>query len=421
MSTPTTWPDRSTFQSCAQNPAAHFDDAELRRSSFTPGRMGLPQVWSGGRAMVIKANRPTSGSLAVRFLMHEDREAGARYDALGRHLSSNPVRSMVDTRWVDGGLRIGPNRFPIITMEWVDGVGLDKYIAERMTSNDPAAELRALAAAWRNSCRALSAAGMSHGDVHAGNTLVWSTRPGTVDLRLVDYDNAWVPDLHTPCREAGHPAFQHPDRPAIQQGPYLDAFPNTLTYLSLIALANDPGLWQLHHPDTDDVLLFERRDLENPTTDTWTALLDSSDPQARTLAATTVRWLRGAAGAYQTMEHAIAMSTPSAPPHAPPRPASGLNVWPPRRSGADQRLGSVRPDPAGINQPNFGRGGPGQQGPRNNAWPRPQPAAQAPRPTPPVAPAPPTWAASAQGSGGTALVIIILLVIIAVIAFIVFG
>jgi aminoglycoside phosphotransferase (APT) family kinase protein len=259
-----TWPDASVFQACAQHPERYFRHADLREANFEPDRRrGGVQVWSGARATVLRANRPAGSGLAVRLSKQHDRDAAGRYDELCRFLASNRVPTMVHPRWRSRGLRIGDDEFPILTMDWVDGRTLDNHIGQLVGSAGGAADLTALAAAWRESCRTLSSVGLAHGDVHAGNTMVRTSTGRSVELRLVDYDNVWFPGSAAPVKEVGHPAFTHPRRSELPAGPGLDALPNTLTYLSLTALAGDPGLWRFHR--ADDCLLFDRSDLADPS------------------------------------------------------------------------------------------------------------------------------------------------------------
>jgi len=344
-----TWPDGSTFQACAQNPSVHFLDPELAAATFESDRKhGGAQAWSGGRATVIRANRPTGGSVAVRFSKQEDQEASVRYHELSRHLSSNPVSTMVSTSWTNNGLRISGQHYPLLKMDWVSGKSLDNYVSKRIGAPGATGDFVALAQAWRESCLSLTAARISHGDIHAGNTLVCENGGRPVELRLVDYDNVWLPGLHTPLKESGHPAFQHPRRSELPAGPDLDALPNTLTYLSLTALAADPALWQFHN--SDDRLLFEKSDLSDPSKDVWTALLQSPDAAVASLARVTVAWLRGSPGRFESLEHALT----AAGQHPAPQPHGRVYVWhpqPPAGSGTVPANRAWPPGPTGTTVP----------------------------------------------------------------------
>jgi hypothetical protein len=316
------WPDRATYSAVVQVPDQVFDDPQLRGATFARNRGGQVLVWSGGRAIVFRADCADGGSIAVRFFLSDDRHAGVRYDALSRHLSSTPVDSFVRTTFLNDGLRLGATRYPLLKMEWVDGTELDKYVDHRIKSGADGVELGRLAAAWIECCRSRVAASIGHGDIHAGNTLV-SGGPAAPRLRLVDYDSVWVPGLYAPTGEMGSPAFQHPERDPAKLGRYMDSFPNALTYLSLAGLAGDVALWQ--YRKGDDQLLFDSHDLGDPNREVWSALLDSSDPMVCSMARLVRQWLGEAPEQYLSLDHFIATAGSARKPPAP----GARNTWPP--------------------------------------------------------------------------------------------
>lgn len=76
-----------------------------------------------------------------------------------------------------------------------------------------------------------------------------------------------------------------------QTGPE-PARPATLVYLSLRALAAEPGLWARFHKS--DSLLVKYENLTNGTSgEVWGALAASPDPDVRALTGVVVRWLGG--------------------------------------------------------------------------------------------------------------------------------
>ncbi|WP_395726562.1 hypothetical protein [Nakamurella sp.] len=371
----TTWPDGAMFQACAQHPDRHFTDPALRTATFEPDRRrGGIQAWSGGRATVIRANRGAGGPVAVRLSRQADDEAGARYLGLSRFLATCSLDFLVSATWQENGLRLGADHFPILTMDWVPGTSLDNYLSGTLAGRSATA-IAGLAAQWQAGCRALAQARLGHGDVHAGNTMVSDLGGGQTRLRLVDYDSVWYPGSTAPARETGHPAFTHPRRSELPPGPAIDAFPNTLTYLSLIALAVDPGLWTHHR--VDDGLLFDRADLLDPTRPVWVALLASADRDVASLARTTLDWVTGPPDRHGSLDQAIgATGSRGARVNVwPPRPAPGslspadrppragfagasrtLNTWPARPAGspagpAGHAGARKRPAEAGATRP----------------------------------------------------------------------
>ncbi|MDQ1729928.1 MAG: hypothetical protein QOK10_87 [Pseudonocardiales bacterium] len=405
MNTTPTWPDRMTYSAVVQRPEQHFKDPDLKAATFLRSRRGQVLAWSGGRAIVFHAVCPGGSHAAVRFMLSNDREAGVRYGALSRHLSANPIEMFVRTEWVAGGLHVGEQQYPVVKMDWVEGQALDRYISSIIDSPSAASQLTALARSWQQCCRALAEARVGHGDIHAGNLLVGRNDGNVCELRLVDYDNVWVPGLQAPSREAGHPSFQHPARLPGTAGPYMDAFPNTLMLLSLRALACEPALWQFH--DGDDMLLIQRQDLEDPGREVWSALGSCSDPLVRSMTELTTGWLSGSPDQYRNLDQLLeaANLTTAREPHV-------LNVWPPPAAVlGDANAPGRWPTPAspGPARPAT----PGHDGAATQTW--PGTAASARRPTGPpsqqwpISPAaPPAQGWSAQpvsGSGNRAVAV----------------
>ncbi len=406
MSTTSTWPDRALYAALMQNPAHHFADPELQRATFARGRMGSIVSWNGARAIVFRATTPDGRICAVRFLINNDAAAGTRYDALSRYLSTNPVSSFVRTDWLGDGLRMGEDHFPVIKMQWVDGPRLDPYISEVVRGVDAVRALSNLADAWRQQCQALVVARISHGDIHAGNTLVLAQPGGPVEFRMVDYDNVWVPGLHAMSHEAGHPAYQHPRQPAARTGPHMDALPNTLMYLSLRALAGDPDLWR-YHEKSDDTLLFHSSDMADTNREVWQALVAARDPQVRRLTELTIDWLSSTPGRYDTLEQALGAASSFGAPADQPGAFVPNTPWPvPPAAPAGHRPAYPWPGSATTTSPATSPAEP-QTWPTNGA---------PPTMLPPLLPPTPTAGGDSHLARNLVLLFLVIIAIIAILA-----
>jgi eukaryotic-like serine/threonine-protein kinase len=349
------WPDRAHYARLVQNPD-NFADEELRSAALALSRRGGPRVWSGARAMVFQAQTPDERLLAVRVFLNARAVDPARYAALSQHLEQHPVPLFVWTRWVDDGLVSDTGPLPLIKMQWVDGHPLDEYLAACLGTDRAAPTLAHMAEEWRRECLHLTSSDLAHGDIHAQNVLVCpGTAPGHIRYQLVDYDGVWTPTVNAAPNEVGHAAYQHPRHDPTFWGRGVDAFPATLVYLSLRALAADPGLWDRFH--TDDTLLFRQEDLTAPgSTGLWAALAASRDGLVAALTGIVAQWLADRPDALHTLEEAIAAA--SARTARPPAPAATdsdpPNVWPPQRPPTPSPRGpqawagpraAPRPDP----------------------------------------------------------------------------
>ncbi|WP_428940420.1 hypothetical protein [Fontivita pretiosa] len=151
-------------------------------------------------------------------------------------------------------------------MEWVQGQPLIAFIEKHLGDRSA---LLSLARRWVEMVKALQRASIAHGDLQHGNVLIAEGQ-----LRLIDYDGMYVPALSGEgSHEVGHRNYQHPLRSEADFGPYVDNFSAWVVYVSLVALAVDPTLWQRFRGG-DECLLFRREDFEHPESSDLLRLLE---------------------------------------------------------------------------------------------------------------------------------------------------
>jgi hypothetical protein len=142
---------------------------------------------------------------AVRCFIQPVTNQQQRYDALSSHLRGFSAPSLVDFAYLSQGIRVRGHWYPIVRMEWVNGLQLHQYIENHLRQGQI---LERLAASWRWVIAGLRGAYMAHGDLEHGNILVDSQS----QIRLVDYDGLFIPALRAhPPGELGHPNYQHPE------------------------------------------------------------------------------------------------------------------------------------------------------------------------------------------------------------------
>jgi hypothetical protein len=163
---------------------------------------------------------------------------------------------MVDFTYLQRGIRIRSERYPVVKMQWAQGDPLHMYVQKNLGNPQV---LTSLARQWVEMVRSLQQVRIAHGDLQHGNVLVVNSA-----LKLVDYDGMFVPTLSGKrSTELGQPNYQHPRRTEIDFGPELDSFSGWVIYVSLVALSIYPNLWQAFRGG-DDCLLFRKRDFEDP-------------------------------------------------------------------------------------------------------------------------------------------------------------
>jgi serine/threonine protein kinase len=248
-------PTSSDYQDAIQNPKSCFDHPELQRSRPEVDKLGLPRPFSGSFAVVFPVTLGNK-KWGVRCFTtyHPDQEL--RYERISQHLSQHPLPYTVPFEFISRGIKVRGNWHPILKMEWVDGESLLKYVEKNL---DKPQEIQKAALQFRKLTCDLKGIGIAHGDLQHGNIIMVNGC-----FRLVDYDGMFVPGLEgLQSNELGHPNYQHPKRTSKDFGPYLDNYSAWCIYVSLMALAADPGLWHRIGAG-DEHICFRKRDFEDP-------------------------------------------------------------------------------------------------------------------------------------------------------------
>ena len=259
MLLPPPWPTYGDYQNAVQNPISCFSHPELQQARSETNNLGLPRPISGSFAVVFPLlldGKKDGKKWAVRCFTtyHPDQEK--RYPEISQYLKKQHLPYTVDFEFIKQGIMVKGSWYPILRMEWVEGESLPKYIERNL--NKPG-EIQNLAEQFYRLVFDLKRCGIAHGDLQHGNIIV--TNSG---CRLVDYDGMFVPGLEgLKSNEIGHPNYQHPSRGRNDFGDYLDNFSAWCIYVSLLALAAEPGLKERVNA-LDDCICLRRKDFENP-------------------------------------------------------------------------------------------------------------------------------------------------------------
>ncbi len=280
------WPTTTEFSDAIQNPQVCFTgNRELAEGQIalypSGGRANMPVVYTGQFACVYKV---TAGSrdVAVRCFTREVKDQQARYGHLDNFLTAVLPESFVGFQYLEEGIRVKGQWYPIVKMEWAEGEPLNRFVEHNL--GNPG-NLVQLAARWRGVIGSLRGLGIAHNDLQHGNVMVQDGR-----LRLVDYDGIFLPSFHgEDSPEFGHKNYQHPQRTPKHYDAQIDNFPALVVYLSLLALSADPELWGPFN--NDDNLLLTQRDYANPEdSECLRTLKQSPDARVRNLAAQLERY-----------------------------------------------------------------------------------------------------------------------------------
>jgi len=386
------WPGIAEFSNAIQTPRRCFADPELSGGELAVyergGRAGMPMVSAGNFAAVYRVTSQ-GRSFAVRCFTRAVNDQHQRYGHLDAFLRATLPPAFVEFEYLEQGILVAGDWYPIVKMEWVNGEPMNKFV---QNSLDAPNSLQVIAARWRGLVSALRSLNIAHNDLQHGNVMVQQDR----SLRLVDYDAMYLPQYAGQTSpENGHQHFQHPLKTSRNYDERVDNFPALVIYLSLLALADDPPLWDRFY--NDDNLLFRKADYGDPANSPCFQALKSSQDE-------TVRWLTTyleqccgsqveAVPGLEDILSAQPASGASAPPPSPaPAPAAPAPVSPLPTPAPPPPAPAVAPPapaaPSGIGYRDLLLGG-GQPQPAPVSNPVPAPAVPpAPAPAPPAAPAP---------------------------------
>ena len=251
------YPSITEYRDAIQYPES-FDSKELQ--CLRPVMNGNePVMTSGNFAVVFKMQNPKTGeTFALKCFTQDQDGRDEAYRQIETELRYVDSPYFISLHYIDKGIWAGDydSAFPVLLMPWVDGEPLDRHIAA-LVKTDPK-RLHLVAYKFSVMASWLVNQPFAHGDIKPDNNLVRADG----SMVLVDYDGLFVPSmLGAPSREAGTPAFRHPNRPTMPFDERIDDFPLASINLSLYLIALQPELLQKY--GAKDRLLFTETDYQN--------------------------------------------------------------------------------------------------------------------------------------------------------------
>ena len=223
---------------------------------------GNPCMSSGNFAVVFKMREEGSGKLyALKCFLREQEGRAESYRQIAKELEGHASDYLISIQYFEGELFVDTRQtdereFPVLLMDWVEGVPLDRYLRSCLGNRSRLADL-----AYRFGRLALwlGAQEFAHGDLKPDNILVREDG----QLVLVDYDGMFVPAMRGQrARELGSVDFRHPSRTVEMFDGSIDDFSLISILLSLKAIAIEPEL--LDRYGAVDRLLLSAVDYREP-------------------------------------------------------------------------------------------------------------------------------------------------------------
>ena len=237
--------------------------SELKDLRLVYDDQGHPVISSGNFAVVFKMQAPTGEYHALKCFLRDQEERSERYRMIAEELQCVQSTYLVKFRYLESELFVdvpntGGEEYPVLLMDWVDGIPLDQYlkrIIDKSYEKDLLAYRFSLLARW------LVTQPFAHGDLKPDNICVRDDG----SLVLLDYDGMYVPALsgRKPL-EQGSPHYRHPLRSTLPFDEHIDDYSLSLILLSLRAIALDETLYVRY--SSSEYLLLSEQDQLNPYT-----------------------------------------------------------------------------------------------------------------------------------------------------------
>lgn len=238
----------------------------LNGINLIPSRTSPIKVYlfgSGAFAAVFKGSL-NGRTYAIRCFLSAEDETINRYKAICSYLKNIHSSWKTDCEYIENEISLNGNSYPILKMEWINGLLINQFVSNHLSENKVLAELQAKLVSVSED---LERNKIGHGDIQCGNIII----SGTSDyfqVKLIDYDGMYVPDLaNKKSIEKGRSEFQHPKRTLNNFSPEMDRFSFWVMLTALEALKLDKTLWREVMQggfNTLDNFLFTIQDFLNP-------------------------------------------------------------------------------------------------------------------------------------------------------------
>lgn len=239
-----------TIKLAAKAPEDYFDKLSNLRPVLDAN--GEPIMSSGNFAVVFKMVDESGKFYAARCFHREQDGREQSYKKICSELEKVSSPYILPIKYLSNEIFVESDEYPVLLMDWVDGIPLNKYIRQNINESSL---LNQLSHNFKKLSLWLLSQPFAHGDLKPDNILV--KQDGS--LVLVDYDGMYVPSMKgETIRELGSPDFQNPHKAAEKFDENMDLFSLVSIFLSLSLIAIDSDI--LERFGAEDRLLFSVND-----------------------------------------------------------------------------------------------------------------------------------------------------------------
>ena len=216
---------------------------------------------SGAFAVVFKMFDSSTGKYyALKCFTEDQEDRASSYSLISEELENTDSPYLIHVAYYDKELFVdsvctSETEFPVLLMDWVDGITMAEYVAENYLNQS---EMTWLTYRFCKMAGWLHVQSFAHGDVKPDNIMVCPDG----ELVLIDYDGMFTPsmkDMKSPT--LGARDLSHPLRTPEDFNETMDDFTLTSISLSLKAISLDSDLYSMFK--TADGLLLSMKDYLN--------------------------------------------------------------------------------------------------------------------------------------------------------------
>lgn len=193
---------------------------------------GNPVMSCGNFAVVYKMRDIRDGKYyAVKCFVRDQDGREETYKEIVNYISELHSIYLISVRYIERELFVdtcqtSDTEFPILLMDWVEGVGLEEYVIQNISNTD---RLQSLFDNFLLFVRWLLPSHLAHGDLKPDNIIITSKG----EIRLIDYDGMYVPSMFgRRSQECGTPQFQYSKRKSDKFDEYIDDY--SAIYIALL-------------------------------------------------------------------------------------------------------------------------------------------------------------------------------------------
>ncbi len=224
---------------------------------------GNPVMSSGNFSVVFKMRSERDGKCyALKCFIKDQQARNESYRLIADELEFVSSDVLVPIKFYDKELFVdttacSETEFPVVVMDWVEGITLDRYVRQNL--HDQYA-LQMLSYQFCRMASWLMSQPFAHGDLKPDNILVRDDG----SLVLVDYDGMYVPAMQSQkARDLGSPDYRHPAQTEEEFNEHIDDFPLAAIAMQLCAISLEPSLLPAGQGDTLLLTEADHRDLTN--------------------------------------------------------------------------------------------------------------------------------------------------------------